>query len=77
MEIKNKRVKTAQKLEKPNQDQWLMRYIRNYFTVSLHINQEMYPLNKSIIFDSGFNINIVNQKSLLRYYKNATPGKYI
>ena len=23
------------------------------------------------------NINIINQRSLLRYYKNATPGKYI
>ena len=55
-----------------------MRYIRNYFTVSLYINQKkIYPLNKSIILDLGLNINIVSQKSLLNRYKNATPGKYI
>ena len=37
----------------------------------------MYPSNKSIMLNSGLNINIINQKNLLRYYKNATPGKYI
>ena len=37
----------------------------------------MYLLNKSIILDSGLNINIINQKSLLKRYRNAIPGKYI
>ena len=54
-----------------------MRCIKNYSTISLHINQKTYPLNKSIILNSGLNINIINQRSLLRRYKNATPGEYI
>ena len=54
-----------------------MRCIKSYFTISLHINQEIYPLNKSIILDLGLNINIVNQRSLLNRYRNATPGEYI
>ena len=43
-----------------------MRCVRNYFTVSLHVNQGLYPLEKLIILDSGLNINIINQKSLLK-----------
>ena len=54
-----------------------MRCVKNYFTVSLHINQKIYLLNKSIILDSGLNINIINQKSLLKKYRNTTPSEYI
>ena len=54
-----------------------MRCVGSCFTVSLHINQEIYPLNKSIILDLGLNGNIVNQKSLLKRYKNAILDEYI
>ena len=54
-----------------------MRCVRSCFTISLHINQKTYALKKSTILNSGLNINIVNQKSLLKSYKNATPGEYI
>ena len=54
-----------------------MRYIRSYFTISLHINQKIYPLNKLIILNLNLNINIINQRSLLNRYKNTTLGKYI
>ena len=55
-----------------------MRCVRNYFTISLYINQkEIYPLSKSIILDLGLNINIINQRSLLNRYRNAIPGEYI
>ena len=54
-----------------------MRCVGSYFTVSLHINQEIYPLSKSIILDLGLNINIINQRSLLNRYRNTIPGKYI
>ena len=54
-----------------------MRYVKSCFTISLHINQNIYPLNKSIILDLGLNVNIVNQRSLLNRYKNATLSKYI
>ena len=54
-----------------------MRCVGNCFIISLHINQETYPLNKSIILDLGLNINIVNQRSLLRRYSNVTLNKYI
>ena len=55
-----------------------MRCVRSYFIISLHINQEkIYPLEKSIILNSGLNVNIVNQRSLLKRYKNAVPGEYI
>ena len=54
-----------------------MRCIGSCFTVSLYINQEIYPLNKSIILDLSLNINIINQRSLLNRYKNAIPGEYI
>ena len=30
-----------------------------------------------MILDSGLNINIINQRSLLRQYKNTIPGEYI
>ena len=51
--------------------------VKSYFTISLHINQKIYPLNKLIILDLGLNINIINERSLLRRYRNATPGEYI
>ena len=54
-----------------------MRCVRNCFTISLHINQKTYPLNKLIILDLSLNINIVNQRSLLNRYRNATLGEYI
>ena len=54
-----------------------MRCVRSYFTISLHINQEIYPLEKSIILDLGLNINIINQRSLLRRYKNTILSEYI
>ena len=38
-----------------------MRCIRSYFTISLYINQEeIYPLEKSIILDLGLNVDIIN-----------------
>ena len=37
-----------------------MRCVGNYFTVSLYVNQEVYPLEKFIILDLGLNVNIVN-----------------
>ena len=54
-----------------------MRCVRSYFIISLYINQDIYPLNKSIILDLSLNINIINQKSLLNWYRNVTLGKYI
>ena len=30
-----------------------------------------------IILDLGLNINIINQRSLLKRYRNATPNEYI
>ena len=40
------------------------------------MNQETYPLNKSIILDLGLNFNIMSQRNLLNYYKNAILGEY-
>ena len=37
----------------------------------------MYPLKKLIILNSGLIINIINQRSLSRWYKNTTPSEYI
>ena len=54
-----------------------MRCVRNCFTISLYINQDIYPLSKLIILDLSLNINIINQRSLINRYKNATPGEYI
>ena len=54
-----------------------MRCVRSYFTISLHINQEIYPLSKSTILNLSLNINIINQRSLLNRYRNTTPGEYI
>ena len=54
-----------------------MRCVRNYFTVSLYIYQGFYILKISIIVDSGLNINVVNQRSLLKCYENSTPNENI
>ena len=54
-----------------------MRCVRGYFTISLHINKKIYSLNKSIILDLGLNINIINQRNLLKRYKNTIPSEYI
>ena len=37
----------------------------------------MYVLKRLTIFNLGFNINIINKKSRLKRYKNATPREYI
>ena len=52
-------------------------YKELFYPISLYINQETYPLKKSIILDLSLNIDIVNQRSLLRRYRNAIPGEYI
>ena len=54
-----------------------MQYIKSYFTISLYINQKVYPLSKLIILDLNLNINIINQRSLLNWYRNATLSEYI
>ena len=41
------------------------------------MNQETYPLKKLIILNSGVNINIMNQKILLKYFENAIVNECI
>ena len=54
-----------------------MRCVRSRFIISLYVNQEIYPLNKLIILDLDLNVNMVNQRSLLNWYRNAILGEYI